>query len=108
MTVAHELVKGTPVSGPPLATREDCLKFLGTLRAAEWLRECAARPETVTAAAADAGVTEDLIRAKMLALADGIDELTAEGITPPDCWRILGWTVEFVHQVLGIPMDGAR
>ena len=97
-----------PITTPaPLATREDALKFMGSGRTAEGLRAVAGNPETV-AALAQEDVSPETARATILAIADEIDKLTAEGVTAPDCWRILGWSLDYVEQVLGPREDGAE
>jgi hypothetical protein len=105
MTVTEIRAQG---STAPLATREDALKFMAVGRTSADLLANAASPSTVAAVAAQAGATLRHIRNVMLALSAAVGELEAEGITPPDCWRILGWSPEFVEELLGLSPDGAR
>jgi hypothetical protein len=95
----------TPNAGT--GTRRAAMIFYVTGRTAAGLRAEAADPETVAGIATRSPETEDEVRAMMLALADGIDQIAAEGLTPLDCWEELGWSPDFVEASL-TPEDGAR
>ena len=96
------------VSTAPLATRDDALTFMAKGRTSKGLLEDATRPATVALAAYQTGTTRQYIRGMLLALSVAVGELEAEGVTPPDCWRILDWSLDFVAELLGVPADGAR
>jgi hypothetical protein len=81
-------------------SRQAAMKFYATGRTAAGLQAQAADPQTVAMIAAWIPATEDKVRAEMLALADGIDQITAEGLTPADCWKLLGWSPDFVEALL--------
>jgi hypothetical protein len=87
-------------------TREDCVKFLAVGHTGSGLRAMAADPETVTALTAG-GDTEETARAMMHALADGIEQLIAEGLTMPGCWDLLGWDLDHAEAVIR-SLGGAR
>jgi hypothetical protein len=88
----------TPSEGS--ASRQAAMKFYATGRTAAGLQAQAADPETVAVIAARTPATEHEVRAEILALADGIDKIAAEGLTPADCWKLLGWTPDFVEALL--------
>lgn len=100
MTVTHRPARTR-------VTRDDCLKFYGTGRTAGGLRAMAADPKAVAMTTTGSGEPAATVRAMMLDLADGIDQLAAEGITPADCWDLLGWDAAQVEAVLG-GRDGGR
>jgi hypothetical protein len=87
--------------------RVDAMKFYATGRTAAGLRAQAADPETVAMIAAGSLETEDEVRAMMLALADGVAQIAADGLTPADCWKLLGWSPDFVRALLASE-GGAR
>jgi hypothetical protein len=97
-------VTGRPAADRELlVTREDALKFRAGGRTAKGLRRHAADPETVAGLAAGTQHAEDEVRAFLLDLADSIDTLAAEGLTPADCCDLLGWDREELAEELGAP-----
>jgi hypothetical protein len=95
----------TPSEGSD--TRRAALIFYATGRTAAGLRAKTANPGTAAAIAASASKTEAEIGAEMVDLADGIDQIAAEGLTLADCWKLLGWSPDFVKALLTSD-DGAR
>jgi hypothetical protein len=88
MTLAAEAPSRT--EGTATASRDDCMKFLATGRTAEGLRAKVADPMILEGMAILAGVQIPVMRQEMLALADGIDLIAAEGLTPGQCYFLLG------------------
>lgn len=66
------------------------MKYFAIGRTAEGFRGQAADPEWVRGTALLSGVTEDEARATFLAIADGIDAVTAGGLTRVDCYFLTG------------------
>ena len=96
----------TVTPGEGSDSRQAAMIFYATGRTAEGLQAQAADADTVAAVAAKSAETEDEARAVMLALADGINQIAAEGLTPPDCWKQLGWSPDFAAALL--TSEGAR
>jgi hypothetical protein len=88
MTLAPEAPART--EGTATASRDDCMKFYATGRTAEGLRAKVADPMILEGMAILAGVQIPVMRQEMLALADGIDLITAEGLTAEQCYFLLG------------------
>jgi hypothetical protein len=76
---------------PPIeVSRADAMKFRAFGKTAAGFRAHAASPMTVEGLAVLAGVSEDVMRDTLLALADAIDQLEADGMTPEKCRWVLG------------------
>lgn len=88
MTLAAEAPSRT--EGTATASRDDCMKFLATGRTADGLRAKVADPMILEGMAILAGVSVPVMRQEMLALADGIGLIAAEGLTPGQCYFLLG------------------
>lgn len=88
-------------------TREVAMKFFATGRTADEFRRHAASPETVAGLSAGSGETPDAAQTLLLALADGIDKIVAEGLTFAECWDILGWDLGYVEALIR-SQDGDR
>jgi hypothetical protein len=86
-TVA-DLPAATKTAHP--VTRETAVKFYATGRTAGELRAQAANPWLVRDRAKHAGVSPRFIRDEMLAIADGIEEVAATGLTPELAYFALG------------------
>lgn len=106
MTLTHKIA-GTSAAAPRV-TRDDALKFLGTGRTSASLLALAASPQAVAGIAEQSGRTRRDARDLILSFSAAVGELEAEGLRAPDCWDLLGWSPEFVAEVLGLPLDGAR
>jgi len=95
-----------PVTAPG-AVRDHwmaALKFHAIGRTAAHLRVMAADPEMTRGLALLSGITEDEEQAQTLAVADAIDSLTAEGLTPEQAYFLSG-----LDKVFGpYPGDGLR
>jgi hypothetical protein len=81
------------VSHPTLVIRDywlAALKYFALGRTANDLRDEAADPEWVRGMALEGGITEEQERAQLLAVADRIADLKAEGLTPVKCWYLSG------------------
>ena len=68
------------------ADRDVAMKFYATGSTAESLRARAADPELMNALAVTARTSPASVLAEALKIADAIDALTAEGLTPAQCW----------------------
>jgi len=100
MTVAqdHPLLTPPPSTAkppeqPPAVITDywtAAIKFYATGRTAEGLRAMAADDEMTRGLAVLSGITEDEEREQVLKIADAIDKLTAEGLTPVKCWYLAG------------------
>jgi hypothetical protein len=66
------------------------LRYRAIGRTAEDLREQAADPEWVRGLALEGGITEEQEREQLLAIADRMTQLAAEGLTPVKCWYLGG------------------
>jgi hypothetical protein len=66
------------------------LKYFALGTTAEDLRAQAADTEWVRGMALEGGITEEQERTQLLAVADRIDSITAEGLTPVKCWYLSG------------------
>lgn len=89
--------------GTSTVTRRDALIFRATGRTASGLRASGADPFALAEIAALAGVSQRVMRKTMTALADGIDAIAAEGLSPEECAAEL----REQHGV-ELPADGAR
>ena len=79
-----------PARTPGTVTRRDAMVFHATGRTAPVLRARACDPLVTEGIAILAGVSPEAIAAEMHAIADGIDAIAAEGLTPEKCWFLLG------------------
>lgn len=89
-TLAHPLPAGTET-----ASREEAMEFYATGRTAAFLRGLAANPVIVASEAAKSGATEAEARGLMLALADAIDHITADGITQEQAYLLMRLDTHF-------------
>ena len=106
MTTLNDQPDATPaeVPAPPgEVTRREAMVFYATGRTAAGIRAYAARFVTVDDTTGQSIDDAVAVKALMLAIADGIDALEAEGLTPSDCYDAAG-----LSALLGRPADGAR
>jgi hypothetical protein len=78
-----------PIASQPVS-REVAMAWYAIGRTARGRRALAGIPVAVKAHADLCGVTPEEMRADLLAVADGIDMITAEGLTRADCWYLAG------------------
>jgi len=93
MTVAQEGPVLTPPPSPakpPVVSRETALAFYAAGRSAAGRRALAAVPAVVEAYAELDHISAEQERAVLLAVADGIEQVTAEGLTRADAWYLAG------------------
>lgn len=110
MTTLNDQPDATPaeVPVPPgEVTRREAMVFYATGRTAAAIRAYAARFVTVDDTTGQSIDDAIAVKALILALADGIDRIAAEGLTPADCWQQLGWSPDFVEALL-TPEGGVR
>jgi hypothetical protein len=85
-----------------LADRDTAMKFYATGRTPERLRAHAADPLVLEGIAVLSGITPGEAREQMLALAEAIDHITAEGITQEQAYFLMRLDKHFG------PYPGAR
>lgn len=93
MTVAQEGPVLTPPPSPakpPVISREVALGFYAAGRSAAGRRALAADPLVVEAYAELDHISPEQERAVLLAVADGIEQVAAEGLTRADAWYLAG------------------
>ena len=88
MTTLPEAPAAPPASHP--VSREIAMAWYAIGRTARSRRALANLPVAVIRFADVYGVTPDEMRADLLAVADGIDAVVAEGLTRVDCWYLAG------------------
>lgn len=110
MTTLNDQPDATPaeVHAPPReVTRLDAMKFYATGRTAAGIRAYAARFVTVDDVTGQRIDDAVAVKALILAIADGIEQITDEGLTPLDCWKQLGWSPDYAEALLA-SAGGAR
>jgi hypothetical protein len=74
----------------PTVSREVAMAWYAVGRTAAGRRALAGIPTAVADYAALYGTTPEQMRADLLAVADGIDAIAAEGLTRVQCWYLAG------------------
>jgi hypothetical protein len=89
MTTVADYPPAVPEASPSVS-REVAMAWYAVGRTAAGRRALAAIPSAVEDYAALYGTTPGQMRADLLAVADGIDALVAEGLTRVQCWYLAG------------------
>ena len=89
MTTVADFPAAVPTAPQP-APREAAMAWYAIGRTAEGRRALARNPVASAAYAALYGMSPEEMRAELLAVADGIDMIAAEGLTRVECWYLAG------------------
>jgi hypothetical protein len=89
MTTTLTEAPAAPIASQPVS-REVAMAWYAVGRTAAGRRALAGDPLVVESYARLYGMSAEEMRADLLAVADGIDKITAEGLTRVDCWYLAG------------------